>query len=41
MDTIDQMRHVVNQMPQKRLTYERLKAPHPDGLPSHAREAAA
>ena len=41
MDTIDQMRHVVNQMPQKRLTYEQLKAPHPDGLSSHAREAAA
>ena len=41
MDTIDQMRHVVNQMPQKRLTYRRLKAPHPDGLSNHARDAAA
>ena len=41
MDTIDQMRHVVRQMPMKRLTYKQLKAPHPDGLSSHAREAAA
>ena len=41
MDTIDQMSHLVRQMPMKRLTYKQLKAPHPDGLPSHAREAAA
>ena len=41
MDTIDQMRHVVRQMPMKRLTYKQLKAPHPDGLSNHAREAAA
>ena len=40
LDTIDQMRHVARQMPGKRLTYKKLKAPHPDGLPSHAREAA-
>ena len=41
MDTIDQMRHPVRQMPMKRLTYKQLKAPHPDGLSNHARDAAA
>ena len=41
MDTVDQMRHVVRQMPNRRLTYKRLKAPHPDGLSNHARDAAA
>ena len=41
LDTIDQMRHLVRQMPGKRLTYKQLKAPHPDGLPSGAHEAAA
>ena len=41
LETIDQMRHVVHQMPQERLTYSQLKAPHPDGLSNHAREAAA
>ena len=41
MDTIDQMRHVVRQMPKRRLTYKQLKAPHPDGLSNNAREAAA
>ena len=38
LDTIDQMRHLVRQMPGKRLTYKNLKAP--NGLSSHAREAA-
>ncbi len=41
MDTIDQMRHLVRQMPGKRLTYRRLKAPHPDGLSNHVRDAVA
>lgn len=41
MDTVDQMRHVVRQMPKRRLTYETLKAPHPDGLSNYARSAAA
>ena len=39
MDTIDQMEHVAFQMAGKRLPYERLKAPHPDGLSSYAHPA--
>ena len=40
LDTIDQMRHMVACMVGKRLTYKALKAPHPEGLSSHARALA-
>ena len=39
-DTLNQMRHMVAHMTGKRLTYKALKAPHPQGLSSHARGLA-